>query len=527
MNRQRGLAVQSAGRMTGGAMKTVREIALPLIIVAGVLGIGVGLLLGWQVWPVQWYDTDPSDLRPAHQATFVELVADSYAVTGKADIAARRLLELTDKDTSWAQVASLVESTAAERATAGDEAAALRIRRMAQAAKLPPADAEQYQPRQSGALPLTRSILMVAAIVAFVAALAMLVWVIVRLIKQRRPARDDLGRIPEGYDAEELPLASKPKAKIVWEEPVADSAPPTVATKPAVRPPATMPPAGMPAAPSLELTRPTPEPQAARPTAVPPAPSISPVAQSATEDEELEAIFAQAFQQPAAPAPGPDQTPPFLKMPESEEVAEPLDDLLDAEKDDEDEDDWATFDSELLEEIEEAPLADATNQSQPTAPPPPLITPPPARAKDLPKGALGLFEAEYQYGDDDFDCSFTIETQGGEFLGECGVGISDVLSADGGQRVNAFEVWLFDKSDIRTVSKVLVSQHTFEDPDLNAKLSAKGDLVMARQSIEIALETLTLEVTAVVTGFAYLPNDTPAMAAFARLSVEMVARQVD
>lgn len=44
---------------------------------------GAGVLLGWLVigwwlWPVQWTDTDPWDLRPQSQRTFVSLVAESY-----------------------------------------------------------------------------------------------------------------------------------------------------------------------------------------------------------------------------------------------------------------------------------------------------------------------------------------------------------------------------------------------------------------------------------------------------------------
>ena len=140
---------------------------------------------------------------------------------------------------------------------------------------------------------------------------------------------------------------------------------------------------------------------------------------------------------------------------------------------------------------------------------------------------MAVFEAEYLYGDDDFDCSFTIETDSGEFLGECGLGISDVLSADDAQRVNAFEVWLFDKSDIRTISKVLVTQHTFEDQELNARLSAKGDLIMVRQGLQINLETLTLQVTAVVSGFSYVPGDELSMSAFAQMNVKMTVSQVD
>jgi hypothetical protein len=44
---------------------------------------GAGVLLGWLVigwwlWPVQWTDTDPWDLRPQSQRKFVSLVAESY-----------------------------------------------------------------------------------------------------------------------------------------------------------------------------------------------------------------------------------------------------------------------------------------------------------------------------------------------------------------------------------------------------------------------------------------------------------------
>ncbi|GAG15265.1 unnamed protein product, partial [marine sediment metagenome] len=56
---------------------------------------------------------------------------------------------------------------------------------------------------------------------------------------------------------------------------------------------------------------------------------------------------------------------------------------------------------------------------------------------------LGEFQAQYHLGDDQFDASFTINSPKGEFLGECGVGISDALSTEGAQRVSAFEVWLF------------------------------------------------------------------------------------
>ena len=56
--------------------------ALPWIAAGLVLGIVIGHFLGWQVWPVSWYDMDPSDLRLEHQMSHVLMAADSFALTG-------------------------------------------------------------------------------------------------------------------------------------------------------------------------------------------------------------------------------------------------------------------------------------------------------------------------------------------------------------------------------------------------------------------------------------------------------------
>ncbi|MHB1354521.1 MAG: hypothetical protein ACYCZF_00935, partial [Anaerolineae bacterium] len=50
-------------------------------------------------------------------------------------------------------------------------------------------------------------------------------------------------------------------------------------------------------------------------------------------------------------------------------------------------------------------------------------------------GILGRYEAEYTFGTDDFDCSFTISSAEGVFLGDCGIGVADVLPAIGPQHV--------------------------------------------------------------------------------------------
>lgn len=57
-------------------VEIVKRFRLPLIFV---LGLILGwFVLGWVIFPVQWSDTDPWDLRPMHQRWYVRLVAEDY-----------------------------------------------------------------------------------------------------------------------------------------------------------------------------------------------------------------------------------------------------------------------------------------------------------------------------------------------------------------------------------------------------------------------------------------------------------------
>lgn len=138
-------------------------------------------------------------------------------------------------------------------------------------------------------------------------------------------------------------------------------------------------------------------------------------------------------------------------------------------------------------------------------------------------GVLGSFEAEYTFGIDDYDCSFTISTPEGVFLGDCGVGASDVLPAIGPQHVDALEVWLFDKGDVSSVSKFLVSEYAYENPALNNRLSAKGELVLAEPGALLTLETRSLRITAQVLAVEYDTEVDPNRSYFRRVSVEITA----
>jgi hypothetical protein len=139
-----------------------------------------------------------------------------------------------------------------------------------------------------------------------------------------------------------------------------------------------------------------------------------------------------------------------------------------------------------------------------------------ARAEDeIPQSPpLGHFVTSYSLGNDVYDESFSIESPTGDFLGECGVGISETIGVGDPDKVTAFEVWLFDKNDIRTVTKVLMSEHAFNDQELRARLATKGEPVLAQPNQVITLETLTLRIDAMVTETMYGTGELPANSFF-------------
>ena len=138
---------------------------------------------------------------------------------------------------------------------------------------------------------------------------------------------------------------------------------------------------------------------------------------------------------------------------------------------------------------------------------------------------LGHFVTSYAMGNDNYDESFSIETSTGEFLGECGVGISETIGVGDPDKVTAFEVWLFDKNDIRTVTKVMMSEYAYNDQELRASLAPKGEAVLIQNNEPLTLETATLQIEAMVTEANYGSGALPPNSHFERLTVELVARQ--
>jgi hypothetical protein len=127
-----------------------------------------------------------------------------------------------------------------------------------------------------------------------------------------------------------------------------------------------------------------------------------------------------------------------------------------------------------------------------------------------------------------YDDSFSIETADEEFLGECGVAISETIGVGTPEKVSAIEVWLFDKEDfVRTITKVFASEHAFNDPAIRSKLEPKGEIVLVKPGAVAVLETNTLRLQARIIDMQYGTGPLPANSYFEKLTIELATWRKD
>ena len=134
---------------------------------------------------------------------------------------------------------------------------------------------------------------------------------------------------------------------------------------------------------------------------------------------------------------------------------------------------------------------------------------------------IAQFMTTYMLGDDLYDDSFSIDSPTGEFLGECGVGISDTIGVGDPKKVTAFEVWLFDKNDIQTITKVVMSPHAMTDNAIRARLESKGEPIEVAPDKHVLLETATLVLEARVVDLNLGGGALPENSYFDRLTLEL------
>ncbi|MEM7347486.1 MAG: hypothetical protein AAF485_24870 [Chloroflexota bacterium] len=117
----------------------------------------------------------------------------------------------------------------------------------------------------------------------------------------------------------------------------------------------------------------------------------------------------------------------------------------------------------------------------------------------------------YELGQDNYDEFFTIETLDGDFLGESGMGIMKAISGTSPKQVVAFDVGLFDKTDITTLSKVVVSEKAYQnDEDLQTKVDVnpQAEAIFAEPGKTFTLETSALRIDAKVEDIEYDETET-------------------
>lgn len=144
----------------------------------------------------------------------------------------------------------------------------------------------------------------------------------------------------------------------------------------------------------------------------------------------------------------------------------------------------------------------------------------PTEAPVVTEPAGQRFRAQFNQGDVTFDESFDIEGPDGTYLGECGVTISEMVDGDP-ERATALEVWLFDKSDIRTVTKVLMSDYAYGNSALRDKLSSRGDAVLLGPGLGFVLDAQTLRLAGKVAEMEYDQSSAPPSSTIRRMTVDL------
>jgi|GEM_PF-116285 len=134
---------------------------------------------------------------------------------------------------------------------------------------------------------------------------------------------------------------------------------------------------------------------------------------------------------------------------------------------------------------------------------------------------VAQFMTTYMLGDDMYDESFTFDAPNGEFLGECGVSSSDTIGVGEPKKVSAFDIWLFDKNDIQTVTKVVLSKHAYNDVATRQRLEIRGEPIMADDGKQFLLETATLRLEAKLVSFQYGDLPLPDDSYFQRATMEL------
>ncbi|HEY3340886.1 MAG TPA: hypothetical protein VGK81_02665, partial [Anaerolineae bacterium] len=125
----------------------------------------------------------------------------------------------------------------------------------------------------------------------------------------------------------------------------------------------------------------------------------------------------------------------------------------------------------------------------------------------------------YRHGDDHFDEDFAVNGPMGELIGECGASIADRIGVDTPARVSALSLWVFDKNDFQSTTKVLMTDFAWNDPVIRGKLKSRGDAVLAVNGGVVEILTTMLRVEVQVKDLALNTDNNPPQGYFQNVSL--------
>jgi hypothetical protein len=134
---------------------------------------------------------------------------------------------------------------------------------------------------------------------------------------------------------------------------------------------------------------------------------------------------------------------------------------------------------------------------------------------------LERFVTTYVLGDDLYEDSFTINSSSGDFLGECGVGISEPIGVGEPKKVTAFEIWLFDRGESKSSTTVLMSPYAFGKEDLKASLSPRGKPLLAAAGSDFWMETQNLQLRVLIREIQFGKEPLPENSYFDRMMLQL------
>ena len=193
----------------------IRRIMLPLVFVAGLM-LG-WVYLGWVVFPVEWSDTDPWDLRPHYQRWYIRLVAQDLSQTGNMARAEEALAGWNAHD-----LHALLQQLAAESASPEEQQ---HLQEMQES--LAPAGPRSPEPVFDGPRAVVfNTALSALALIAAVIIAGGLIYqqIAIQRILARLPALQATKEQVEEVRAEEAPAEEKPAEEVRAEEASEDHA---------------------------------------------------------------------------------------------------------------------------------------------------------------------------------------------------------------------------------------------------------------------------------------------------------------